>query len=647
MTTTPFTDNVLDVIANYRLSHPRWYKSGNPKSGYKGHCPVCQYKSRSGKDAYFSVDAVKRFFKCFVCGIQGNAYKLKQILSGEDTTYRLPRPPTNSNTSRKPTARKQSSPEGATIAQLAAARGLNPDIVREELHWLDGPNPWRRDQPAIEIPYYDENEQLVRMRYRVNVEGDLKFLWGSGNTMIPYGLRFLSWARQVGQIIIVEGETDFAKLWENNIPALGVPGTQTWKPEWKEYLQGINDVVLWSEPDTAGQLFAKRLAEDIPDIRVIWAPETAKDPCKLGTQTGTHFPDAMREMIDGAEGYWSRSFQTHSNNWAQHTPQEEILVVPSWDKDHLSDIRSKAQAGYRAGGDYESAERLATCWVYMKARRWDSGQIEGWHDHCFRRGCPNCVYLRMGQFVEEKQDVFQQLTDPAIYYITLGTKEVGTTPASMADGFSALYSEMRAMNTEYTNRYRGQSESAGNQIYNLRLAIRDGWCAAQLVILANYEPGAQADMQKFFSEQVGYDVKIETLRWDYLKDEEKRLSRALAIFKKTVAMEFNWATTDEFQSWLHAVKRVKLVHGKGIFRKASGGLKPKGVQGEEAMYGGGTNPFNGKLEAYFELGKKSPEGWWEPFISEYTHKRHYMPLEGVDVLSYDMAGFSTTGPPPD
>jgi 5S rRNA maturation endonuclease (ribonuclease M5) len=648
MTTTyTFGENVLDVIQQYRSGHPRWYTSSNPKSAYAGKCPICQYDSRTGKNAYFTIDNTKRFFNCYVCHAHGNAYQLKKILTGEDSTpYKPPTPAPSIKPHKKSSKPSTSTNPGATIDRMANARGLDPHILRSELFWLDGPNPWGRPTQAIEIPYADENNRFVRNRYRVNVEGDLKFLWGSGEKVIPYGLPFLEWARESGQITIVEGETDFAKLWENNFPALAVPGTQTWKTEWTEHLKGINDVVLWAEPDTAGQLFAKRVAQDVPHLRVIWAPETIKDPCELGTQAGTQFQQKMSEMIEGAQGYWNRQFQTFLNNWAQYTPQEEFLIVPSWDKHDLAYIRSKACEGYRAGGDFESASRLMTCWVCLKARQWSSGDIEGLRDHCFLRGCPNCVYLRMGQFIEEKQDIFDQLTDPAVYYITLGSKEIGTTPASMVDGFTSLYSEIRGMNTKYTDLYKSVSTAAVNQVYNLRLAVRDGWCAAQIVLLANYEPRAKADIEEFFSKEVGYDVKVEIRRWDHLTDTQKRRDRALGLFKKTVAMEFNWSTTDEFQAWLYAAKRVKLVQGKGVFKKASGGLKPKGVQTEES-FGGGTNPFNGNTEAFFDLGKKSPEEIWERFLSEYTHRWHYRPLEGVDVLAYDMDQISMNGPPPD
>jgi len=60
-------------------------------------------------------------------------------------------------------------------------------------------------------------------------------------------------ARKEGYVIIVEGETDCARLWREGFAALGIPGASNWKSEWVKYLDGINKVLIWQEPDEAGK----------------------------------------------------------------------------------------------------------------------------------------------------------------------------------------------------------------------------------------------------------------------------------------------------------------------------------------------------------------------------------------------------------
>src|SRR5918996_4585229 len=55
---------------------------------------------------------------------------------------------------------------------------------------------------------------------------------------------------------------------------LGIPGKTTWRSDWAKYLDGI-DVYLWVEPD-ADDLIA-RVGADIPNLKVIRAPEGIKD----------------------------------------------------------------------------------------------------------------------------------------------------------------------------------------------------------------------------------------------------------------------------------------------------------------------------------------------------------------------------------
>lgn len=75
---------------------------------------------------------------------------------------------------------------------------------------------------------------------------------------------------------MVEGESDTHTLWTYGIPALGLPGATTWKPEWLEYLQGFR-VYVWKEPGQVGEQFLNSIAMSDPDIWIIQPPPNRND----------------------------------------------------------------------------------------------------------------------------------------------------------------------------------------------------------------------------------------------------------------------------------------------------------------------------------------------------------------------------------
>ncbi|MDA1129402.1 MAG: hypothetical protein O2913_11995 [Chloroflexi bacterium] len=627
---------VLEVVQRYA---PRLYKTNqNPRNRYSMRCPLPGHegdREHPDHSGSFSVDQTERLFKCFGCDGRGNSYQLRQILGGSDQTVVTPKPKTPASQSpHVKVKRRRSRPTGVTIAQLAKARGRDPDFLRDSLGWRD--THWW-NIPAIEIPYPDEHNGSPLIRYRVGLNDDDRFRWkkfAKGQGVRLYGLWTLDWIQPTGHVIIVEGETDFAALSAFGYPVLAVPGAGNWRSEWAHHIRGL-DIYVWQEPGAAGELLASKLARDFPELRVITAPADAKDPCDLAAQAGASFPAEMDQLITQARRWWQPAVEPEADNWAQGTPQEELLIVPSWQNDVLADVRDRARQGYLAARMGKAASDMETCYRQLRLRIWDSGDQEGIRNHCYCRLCPNCVYLKMGQFIEEKQEAFDNLTDPAIYRVKLGARYVGLSPAEMWDRFQALYTDARKLLKGYKISLKRDSRVAGNHVYLLRVAVRAGWAALELVLLANHEDRAVSDLKTYFSGKVGYDVTVETLRWEHLTDQEKRLRRALECFKRMVATEFSWDTTDEFQAWYQAVKGKKLVQGVGVFQKASGGMGSQGNPADEYHYGGGINPFNGEFESFYQLDRLIPEEHWERFYSDYTGRYHLRPKAGFDPLVYE------------
>jgi len=156
---------------------------------------------------------------------------------------------------------------GVNIEQLAETKQL-PVSFLQNLGISN--SKWGKD-PAVRIPYFDTEGNEISVRYRVGLQGKKgRFKWRRGDHVRLYGLWRLDVIKSSGWCLLLEGESDCWTMWYHDLPALGIPGKGTWKPEWSVCLQGI-EVILWQEPD-ALELPAK-VAQDIPTIKVITATE--------------------------------------------------------------------------------------------------------------------------------------------------------------------------------------------------------------------------------------------------------------------------------------------------------------------------------------------------------------------------------------
>ena len=81
-----------------------------------------------------------------------------------------------------------------------------------------------------------------------------------GSKPTLYGLWRLQHAREVGYVVLVEGESDCHTLWHHGLEAVGVPGASNWKAEWASLLEGIRMVYAVIEPDVGGEALKEKLA---------------------------------------------------------------------------------------------------------------------------------------------------------------------------------------------------------------------------------------------------------------------------------------------------------------------------------------------------------------------------------------------------
>ena len=147
---------------------------------------------------------------------------------------------------------------GCRLQDLADAKGLPADLLIaqgwSDMHYCS--------RPAVRIPYRDTRgeETSVRIRVGLNHDGE-RFRWKTGDKPCLYGFHELATYDRSVALYLVEGETDVETMRLQGHQALGVPGANTWRPEWAEYIEDFQTIYLVAEPDAGGAALTKCLAE--------------------------------------------------------------------------------------------------------------------------------------------------------------------------------------------------------------------------------------------------------------------------------------------------------------------------------------------------------------------------------------------------
>jgi DNA primase len=94
-------------------------------------------------------------------------------------------------------------------------------------------------------------------------------------------------------IAVTEGEIDAITTQLCGIPAVGVAGASNWKPHFRLLFEGYRDVFVLADGDEAGMTFARGVAKELPNARIVPMP-TGLDVNSLVLQQG---PQALRDRI--------------------------------------------------------------------------------------------------------------------------------------------------------------------------------------------------------------------------------------------------------------------------------------------------------------------------------------------------------------
>jgi putative DNA primase/helicase len=148
-----------------------------------------------------------------------------------------------------------------TLAQFAAAKGFDSQFLTR--------SGVVEEKGALVFHYLLLNGQrAARQRIRLALSGDRKFIWNKAEGKpVPFGLWRLPEARKrgIGDLFMVEGESDSLTLWLHGHDAIGIPGADNCKLLQAPHVAGFKRVLIVRENDHGGEVFEKgctgRLAE--------------------------------------------------------------------------------------------------------------------------------------------------------------------------------------------------------------------------------------------------------------------------------------------------------------------------------------------------------------------------------------------------
>ncbi len=247
----------------------------DPGSSANGHCP--SHRDDQGSlSVKYDPKSGRVLIHCFAgCDTRDVVRELGFEMSALFPVERRPRPAKGSKRPREKA--------NVTVERLAAAKRIPLEfLLKLGLRNVED-DYWGR---YVRIPYYGpDGQELPVTRRRLGFKGR-ETNWGKGDKLALYGLQFLGRIRELGWVVLVEGESDCWTLWYHRFPALGVPGARNLQTLRAEYFEGLRQVYVFREPDKGGAAFAADAPQWLRalgyegEIGEIWI-EGQKDPNEL------------------------------------------------------------------------------------------------------------------------------------------------------------------------------------------------------------------------------------------------------------------------------------------------------------------------------------------------------------------------------
>lgn len=181
------------------------------------------------------------------------------------------------------------------------SRGLSRDAVSGfRLGLVTDPDPMHEPYAGrLAIPFITPTG-VVYMRFRCLEDhaefkcsdfGHGKYEGPSGEGTHLYNVSALHSARSV--VGVCEGELDAIVATSAGVPAVGVPGSQNWKPFYYRLFVDFEEVLILGDGDTAGRAFTAKLSPNIPGAVARVMPADYD----VSSYVVEHGVEAFRELI--------------------------------------------------------------------------------------------------------------------------------------------------------------------------------------------------------------------------------------------------------------------------------------------------------------------------------------------------------------
>src|SRR5262249_55101769 len=135
---------------------------------------------------------------------------------------------------------------------------------------------------------------------------------------VAYGRWRLEEAAELGELLIVEGESDALTAWFHNVPALGIPGADMVKVLAADDVLAIDRIYIVKEPDLGGTTFVARMADRLCELGwrgsalVVTLP--VKDLNELHLTAGERFADELLRAKSDARPLGEATLAPAANN---------------------------------------------------------------------------------------------------------------------------------------------------------------------------------------------------------------------------------------------------------------------------------------------------------------------------------------------
>lgn len=170
-------------------------------------------------------------------------------------------------------------PEGHdALSYLTEQRGLSLEVIKAfQLGVVLGPDVSPTNETVrgfISIPYLSPTGVLsMRFRRPPESEAPMKYWSPKGTKTRVFNTNAL--VNPGHWIAICEGEMDTIAATQAGIPAVGIPGVQSWAPYMRHMLSGFSRVMVLADNDDAGQglAFGEMIAEQLEEVKIVLAPK--------------------------------------------------------------------------------------------------------------------------------------------------------------------------------------------------------------------------------------------------------------------------------------------------------------------------------------------------------------------------------------